>query len=313
MRSPSSDQPGSSASRSSISFCDSGSDGHGLRAFPCAGILGVLQPATAGRPRWSEACACPARPVLVRSDMTTPRPRPTRAWARCCAAGGSGAAQPAGAGTARRLLGPAHQLHRDGPVPAQRGDGAAARRAPRRPRAGAQRPAAGGRLRPALPGDPAGRPGDGRPARGHGAAAAGATSRIRRWWWTGRTTWWRPTGGSRCCWTACRRTCSTPPLNAMRLTLHPEGLAPRIRNLREWRGHLLAQMERQIALAPLRAAARAVRGGRRLSGARGGRAAGSDDRTASPSRTSRCRCGSSTRAGCCPSSRPSPPSTPRWT
>ncbi|GAB2892946.1 helix-turn-helix transcriptional regulator [Streptomyces deserti] len=48
----------------------------------------------------------------------------------------------------------------------------------------------------------------------------------------------------------------TPPLNAMRLTLHPRGLAPRIRNLREWRGHLLAQMERQIALhrsAPLRA------------------------------------------------------------
>ncbi|MFE7947788.1 helix-turn-helix domain-containing protein [Streptomyces sp. NPDC057426] len=41
----------------------------------------------------------------------------------------------------------------------------------------------------------------------------------------------------------------TPPLNAMRITLHPEGLAPRIRNLREWRGHLLAQMERQIALS----------------------------------------------------------------
>ncbi|WP_307534887.1 helix-turn-helix domain-containing protein [Streptomyces sp. V3I8] len=47
-----------------------------------------------------------------------------------------------------------------------------------------------------------------------------------------------------------------PAPNAMRLTLHPEGLAPRIRNLREWRGHLLAQMERDIALrrsAPLRA------------------------------------------------------------
>ncbi|MHA5047231.1 helix-turn-helix domain-containing protein [Streptomyces sp. SD15] len=47
-----------------------------------------------------------------------------------------------------------------------------------------------------------------------------------------------------------------PPLNAMRLTLHPEGLAPRIRNHREWRDHLLAQMERQIALhrsEPLRA------------------------------------------------------------
>ncbi|WP_406457007.1 helix-turn-helix transcriptional regulator [Streptomyces sp. NBC_00876] len=39
-----------------------------------------------------------------------------------------------------------------------------------------------------------------------------------------------------------------PPLNAMRLTLHPEGMAPRIRNLREWRADLLAQMERQIAL-----------------------------------------------------------------
>ncbi|QHA07779.1 helix-turn-helix domain-containing protein [Streptomyces broussonetiae] len=40
----------------------------------------------------------------------------------------------------------------------------------------------------------------------------------------------------------------SPAPNAMRLTLHPEGMAPRIRNLREWRGHLLEQMERQIAL-----------------------------------------------------------------
>ncbi|MFD9908938.1 helix-turn-helix domain-containing protein [Streptomyces sp. NPDC059063] len=39
-----------------------------------------------------------------------------------------------------------------------------------------------------------------------------------------------------------------PPLNAMRIVLHPEGLAPKIRNLREWRGHLLHQMGRQIAL-----------------------------------------------------------------
>ncbi|MCX4658988.1 helix-turn-helix domain-containing protein [Streptomyces uncialis] len=39
-----------------------------------------------------------------------------------------------------------------------------------------------------------------------------------------------------------------PPLNAMRVVLHPEGMAPRIRNLAEWRGHLLEQMERQIAL-----------------------------------------------------------------
>ncbi|GGP77198.1 helix-turn-helix domain-containing protein [Streptomyces sindenensis] len=40
----------------------------------------------------------------------------------------------------------------------------------------------------------------------------------------------------------------TPPLNAMRLTLHPQGLAPRIVNLPEWRADLLAQMDRQIAL-----------------------------------------------------------------
>ncbi|WP_051095267.1 helix-turn-helix domain-containing protein [Streptomyces sp. LaPpAH-108] len=38
------------------------------------------------------------------------------------------------------------------------------------------------------------------------------------------------------------------PMNAMRLTLHPEGLAPRIRNLGEWRAHLLERLERQATL-----------------------------------------------------------------
>ncbi|MCS0638567.1 helix-turn-helix transcriptional regulator [Streptomyces sp. LP05-1] len=37
-----------------------------------------------------------------------------------------------------------------------------------------------------------------------------------------------------------------PPLNAMRVMLHPRGLAPRIRNLPEWRGHLLEQLERRL-------------------------------------------------------------------
>jgi transcriptional regulator with XRE-family HTH domain len=36
--------------------------------------------------------------------------------------------------------------------------------------------------------------------------------------------------------------------NAMRLTLHPRGMAPRIRNYAQWRGHLLHQMRRQLAL-----------------------------------------------------------------
>ena len=39
---------------------------------------------------------------------------------------------------------------------------------------------------------------------------------------------------------------SKPPLNVMRLTLHPNGLAPRIANLAEWRAHLLARLQRQI-------------------------------------------------------------------
>jgi transcriptional regulator with XRE-family HTH domain len=39
-----------------------------------------------------------------------------------------------------------------------------------------------------------------------------------------------------------------PPVNVLRVSLHPEGVAPRIANLAEWRGHLLDRLERQIAL-----------------------------------------------------------------
>lgn len=38
------------------------------------------------------------------------------------------------------------------------------------------------------------------------------------------------------------------PTNALRLTLHPKGLAPRIANLAEWRMHLLARLQKQIQL-----------------------------------------------------------------
>ncbi len=34
----------------------------------------------------------------------------------------------------------------------------------------------------------------------------------------------------------------------MRLALHPEGLAPRVLNLSEWRSHLLHRLERAITL-----------------------------------------------------------------
>jgi transcriptional regulator with XRE-family HTH domain len=38
-----------------------------------------------------------------------------------------------------------------------------------------------------------------------------------------------------------------PPVNVLRLSLHPAGVAPRIVNLGEWRAHLLGRLRRQIA------------------------------------------------------------------
>jgi hypothetical protein len=37
-----------------------------------------------------------------------------------------------------------------------------------------------------------------------------------------------------------------PPVNVLRLSLHPKGLAPRIGNLPEWRHHLLERLRRQV-------------------------------------------------------------------
>jgi hypothetical protein len=39
-----------------------------------------------------------------------------------------------------------------------------------------------------------------------------------------------------------------PPVNALRLALHPDGAARRILNLAEWRGHILERLERQARL-----------------------------------------------------------------
>lgn len=36
-----------------------------------------------------------------------------------------------------------------------------------------------------------------------------------------------------------------PPVNVLRLSLHPEGMAPRIMNLPQWRAHLLGQVQRR--------------------------------------------------------------------
>jgi len=37
-----------------------------------------------------------------------------------------------------------------------------------------------------------------------------------------------------------------PPVNVLRLSLHPKGLAPHIANLPEWRAHLLMRLRQQI-------------------------------------------------------------------
>jgi hypothetical protein len=39
-----------------------------------------------------------------------------------------------------------------------------------------------------------------------------------------------------------------PPVNVLRVSLHPDGMAPRIVNLDEWRSHLLERLERQVSL-----------------------------------------------------------------
>src|SRR5918997_2419987 len=46
-----------------------------------------------------------------------------------------------------------------------------------------------------------------------------------------------------------------PPVNGVRLSLHPRGLAPRIANLPRWRAHLLERLRRQVATSGDRALA----------------------------------------------------------
>lgn len=41
----------------------------------------------------------------------------------------------------------------------------------------------------------------------------------------------------------------TPPVNVLRVSLHPLGIAPRVRNLGEWRAHLLARLRQQIDIS----------------------------------------------------------------
>ncbi len=40
-----------------------------------------------------------------------------------------------------------------------------------------------------------------------------------------------------------------PPANVLRISLHPEGMAPKISNLGEWRAHILGRLRRQVAIS----------------------------------------------------------------
>ena len=61
-----------------------------------------------------------------------------------------------------------------------------------------------------------------------------------------------------------------PPINVLRVSLHPQGMAPHIVNLAEWRVHVLDRLRRQIALTGDRRARGAVRRAACLSRRRAG-------------------------------------------
>jgi transcriptional regulator with XRE-family HTH domain len=62
-----------------------------------------------------------------------------------------------------------------------------------------------------------------------------------------------------------------PPVNVLRLSLHPQGLSPRIANLPEWRAHLLERLGRQLELSADPALAELLKELEAYPGAGGGR------------------------------------------
>jgi len=44
----------------------------------------------------------------------------------------------------------------------------------------------------------------------------------------------------------CAKSLLVPPVNVLRLTLHPDGMAPHLINLSEWRPHLLGSLRREV-------------------------------------------------------------------
>jgi len=65
-----------------------------------------------------------------------------------------------------------------------------------------------------------------------------------------------------------------PPVNVLRLSLHPQGLSPRIVNLSEWRAHLIERLRRQADLTADPELARLLDELRRYPGSPHGRQSG---------------------------------------
>ena len=86
-----------------------------------------------------------------------------------------------------------------------------------------------------------------------------------------------------------------PPANALRITFHPDGMAPHIANLAEWSGHLLYRLGRRAAITGDEELARLHDELVALSRCRERAAARLERRRA----RSRCRCGSGTRTASC--------------
>ena len=91
------------------------------------------------------------------------------------------------------------------------------------------------------------RPAAGAGARARCSACSTPTSPRRRWRSTGTGTWSPPTAWCRCCCSGVAPELLQPPVNVLRVSLHPRGLAPMIANLRAWRAHVLSRLRRQIA------------------------------------------------------------------
>ena len=84
-----------------------------------------------------------------------------------------------------------------------------------------------------------------------------------------------------------------PPLNVLRLSLHPQGLAPRIVNLAQWRAHLLHRLRQQVQASGDPVLAALARRAARLPGRR----AASSRTRRRPTAASTCRCSCASPAG----------------